>query len=153
MLLSTNIARPAGLLAAVFLGLAVDGATAADLHLPDPLTTTAGAKVTTVEEWKTKRRPELLEIFRDQVYGRAPIGRPDTLKFEVIESSEDTMGGAARRKQVKISYSGAGGEGAFRLILFTPKKAEGPAPCFLFICNRGLENIDPTREKKSPFWP
>ncbi len=23
----------------------------------------------------------------------------------------------------------------------------------LLICNRGLENIDPTREKKSPFWP
>lgn len=126
---------------------------AADLNLPDPLISTAGAKVSSVEDWKTKRRPELLELFRDQVYGRAPIGRPDTLKFEIIDSAEDAMDGAARRKQVKISYTGPGGEGSLRLILFTPKNTQGPAPCFLFICNRGLENIDPTREKKSTFWP
>lgn len=126
---------------------------AADLNLPDPLMMKNGEKVTSAEAWKTKRRGELLEIFRDQVYGRAPIGRPENLKFELIESSSDVMDGAATRKQVKISYAGIGGEGGIRLTLFIPNKAVKPAPCFLFICNRGIENIDPTREKKSPFWP
>lgn len=123
-----------------------------DLHLPDPLTTTNGTKVTTSEMWRQTRRPEILELFRTHVYGRMPVGRPASLKFETMESAKGVMGGTATRKQVKISYRGPGGEGAIQLVLFVPEQAK-PAPCFLLICNRGPTNIDPTRTIKSPFWP
>jgi (4-O-methyl)-D-glucuronate---lignin esterase len=126
---------------------------AAELDLPDPLTMRDGTKVTSAEMWKTQRRPELLELFRQNVYGRAPIGRPENLKFEVTEVDPQAMEGKATRRQVKISYARAGGDGAIHLVLFIPNIAVKPAPCFLLICNRGVENIDPTREKKSPFWP
>jgi pimeloyl-ACP methyl ester carboxylesterase len=62
------------------------------------------------------------------------------------------MEGKAVRRQVRIHYGGSGAEGSFRLLLFVPKGAT-PAPCMLLICNRGPENIDPTRAVKSPFWP
>jgi pimeloyl-ACP methyl ester carboxylesterase len=75
------------------------------------------------------------------------------MKFEVFDIAPDAMGGKAVRKQVKITLPGKGGEAGIRLLLFLPKDAAKPAPCLLFICNRGLDNIDPTREKKSPFWP
>ena len=125
----------------------------ADPPLPDPLTLQSGAKVTSIEQWRSQRRPELLELFRSEVYGRAPVGRPESLSFEVVERADNVMNGAADRKQVKIRYSGPGGEGAIHLILFTPAAATTPSPCLLFICNRGKENIDPTRQKQSPFWP
>ncbi|HEY3897833.1 MAG TPA: prolyl oligopeptidase family serine peptidase [Chthoniobacter sp.] len=127
---------------------------AAELHLPDPLVTQNGGRVTSAEAWQTTRRPEVLELFRKFVYGRAPVGRPADLKFEIFDSASDAMDGKATRKQVKISYRGPGGEGAINLVLFIPNAAKQPAPCFLLICNRpAAENIDPTRAVKSPFWP
>lgn len=124
----------------------------AKIELPDVLTTQRGQKVTTSEQWTTQRRPEVLELFRQHVYGRASVGRPDTLKFEP-SLTPNMMDGTATRKLVNISYEGPGGKGSIRLILFVPQKAPKPVPCFLLLNNRGLENIDPTREKKSDFWP
>ncbi len=125
-----------------------------ELQLPDPLLTAGGERVTTVAAWTKTRRPEVLELFRKHVYGRAPVGRPADLKFEVVDSAADAMDGKATRKQVKISYGGPGGAGSLKFVLFTPNAAKQPAPCFLLICNRpAAENIDPTRAVKSPFWP
>lgn len=127
---------------------------AADLQLPDPLVMQNGERVTSAAAWQSTRRPEVLELFRKNVYGRAPVGRPADLKFEVFDSASDAMEGKATRKQVKITYHGPGGEGSINLVLFTPNAAKQPAPCFLLICNRpAAENIDPTRAVKSPFWP
>jgi hypothetical protein len=125
---------------------------AAELELPDPLTFNSREKVASAAQWREQRRGEILELFRTNVYGRAPVGRPENLKFEQTETSPDVMDGQAVRKQIKISYHGPGGEGAIQLVLFIPK-ARTPAPCFLLICNRPQSNIDPTREVKSPFWP
>jgi dienelactone hydrolase len=127
---------------------------AAELQLPDPLVMQNGERVTIAATWQTTGRPEVLELFRKTVYGRAPVGRPPDLKFETFDSAGDAMDGKATRKQIKISYGGPGGEGAIKLVLFTPNAAKQPVPCFLLICNRpAAENIDPTRAVKSPFWP
>lgn len=123
------------------------------VELPDPLLATNGAIITNAGMWRMQRRGELLELFRENIYGRMPVRRPDSLKFEVTESSTNAMDGKATRKQVRISYRGPGGEGAIRLVLFTPNSAPQPAPCFLLICNRSVTNIDPTRVIRSDFWP
>jgi hypothetical protein len=123
------------------------------LNLPDPLTRNDGSKVTSAAEWRSGRRAEILELFREHVYGRNPIERPASLAFKVTDTNAKAMDGVATRKLVTISYRGPGGEGAIHLVLFVPNAATKPAPCMLLICNRGAENIDPTREKKSPFWP
>jgi len=142
-------------LAAIFgVILATMTAVAADeLSLPDPLTTCAGKKVTTPAEWRKTRRPEILELFRTNVYGRAPIGRPDTLRFNAKETDKDAMGGRATLKRVDISFSGPGGKGAIELALFVRNQAPKPVPGFVLICNRSRDNIDPTRKTRSPFWP
>ena len=41
-------------------------------NLPDPLTLKDGEKVTTPEMWWQKRRPEIVEDFDREVYGRVP---------------------------------------------------------------------------------
>jgi pimeloyl-ACP methyl ester carboxylesterase len=63
------------------------------------------------------------------------------------------MKGAAERRMLRIDWKGPGGSGGMNITLFVPTKSTKPAACFLLICNRPLENIDPTREQKSPFWP
>ena len=125
----------------------------ADLKLPDVLLSTNGTRITQPEAWRTARRAQVLELFRDHVYGRMPVGKPESLKFEVTESATNAMEGKATRKQVRIGYHGPGGTGAIRLVLFVPNERSGPAPAFLLICNRSITNIDASRQIRSDFWP
>ena len=122
-------------------------------EIPPLLTCSDGTQVTTKEQWETKRRPELLELFRSQVYGRNLVERPDTLAFESESPDEVMLDGKAIRKLVKISYKGPGGTGEIHLRAFIPKQAK-PAAAFLLICNRPADkNLDVTRVIKSEFWP
>jgi dienelactone hydrolase len=121
--------------------------------LPDPLRLSGGGKVTSPQVWKEKRRPELLELFRTHVYGRMPVKRPPNQGFVVESVTPKMMGGKATGKKVAINYEGPGGKGTLRFGLFIPEGAPRPVPAFILVCNRGEDNIDMTREKKSPFWP
>ncbi len=118
---------------------------------PDPLMTSRGTRVSNADQWHRERRPEILELFREHVYGRTFIGRPRDLTFKVATS--DAMEGKALRRLVDIQYSGRGGTGVIHAVMFVPRATDKPSPCFLLICNRGHENIDPDRKVKSPFWP
>jgi pimeloyl-ACP methyl ester carboxylesterase len=148
-----NIPSRATLQVAAFILSATVALQSSELNLPDPLVNANGQSVDSVELWQNQRRAEIIELFREHVYGRMPVKRPKSLRFEVVAVLPDAMDGLATRKQVKISYDGPGGEGAIRLVVFVPKKQTRPAACFLLICNRPESNIDPTRAVKSPFWP
>lgn len=131
---------------------AADAPDAALPRLPDPLVMSDGQQVTTAKAWMTRRRPEVLELFRTHVYGRSSVGRPDSLAFRVLSAERGVLDGLADRKEVEIAYSGRGGKGAIRLVLLVPARSK-PSPCFILICNRDVMNIDPTRQQKSAFWP
>lgn len=122
------------------------------VELPDVLKTADGKKVDSVAAWESVRRPEVLELFKKQVFGRNPLERPATLRFEAVDAGTDMLEGKALRKRINIRYAGPGGEGTIRLTAFIPKAAK-PAPAFLLICNRPEQNIDPDRVVKNPFWP
>src|SRR5438552_1851371 len=47
--------------------------------LPDPLTLKNGDKVTTAEVWWKQRRPEILEDFEREIYGRTPKVTPKVM--------------------------------------------------------------------------
>ena len=61
--------------------------------LPDPLVMTDGTKVTDAQIWMNKRRPEILELFKAQVYGRSPIERPEEMSFNVFDLDQQALGG------------------------------------------------------------
>jgi hypothetical protein len=135
------------------LGMVMTAVMVHGMELPDPLVTSKGDAVTTTARWRDERRPEILELFRKHVYGRNPVGRPENLRFETTETDKNAMDGMATLKRIDIHYAGPGGKGKMELIVFIPNKVARPVPGFLFICNRGREHMDPTREKKSAFWP
>jgi hypothetical protein len=120
--------------------------------LPDALKLADGTPVTTADQWRARRRREVLELFRQHVYGRVPA-TPCTTNWRETHRDERAMGGAATLKQVDVTVTAEGRALTIRLALFLPNAAKAPVPTFLLICNRGVENIDPTRVQRSEFWP
>ena len=124
-------------------------------NVPELMITKAGNKVTDVATWEKVRRPELLDIFLENEYGRRPVERPDTLTFETAKPDRLMMDGKAIRKRVRVSWKGPLAAQSFVFTAFIPVTAkERPAPGFILICNRpAAANIDPERVQKSEFWP
>ena len=60
-------------------------------RLPDPLTLNDGKKVTTPEIWWDKRRPEIVEYFDKEMYGRVPKITPK-LNWEVVSTTNERIG-------------------------------------------------------------
>jgi hypothetical protein len=59
--------------------------------LPDPLVSKNGQKVTTAEMWWQQRRPEILEDFEREIYGRTPKKTP-AVKWSVTNEVRGTNG-------------------------------------------------------------
>jgi hypothetical protein len=59
--------------------------------LPDPLVCRDGTTVTTSEQWWTKRRPEIVEDFDREVYGRVPKDVPK-VKWEITSTTTEKVG-------------------------------------------------------------
>ena len=75
-------------------------------EVPDALTSASGRKIATVQEWETIRKPELLELFSREVYGRSPRA-PGKAEFRLLERSEDALDGKAIRIQGDVTIPGA----------------------------------------------
>ena len=120
--------------------------------LPDPLIMSDGKKVKNASAWTNKRRDEVLELFREHVFGRVPE-TPYKKSFKIVNSDNNAMDGAATLKEVDITISSRGKDLVIHLILFTPNKADKPVPAFLLINNRGPAVADPSRKLKAEFWP
>ncbi len=86
-------------------------------------------KITTAEDWTSKRRPEILQLFEANVFGKTPadIGTP---KFEVTATKTDALGGIATRKFIHISLPDRPAWQGMDVMLYTPNHTP-PAPCFV----------------------
>ena len=60
-------------------------------HLPDPLTTNDGRRVRTARMWWKIRRPEIVEDFELEVYGRVPTNVPD-VTWAVVAVDKSAVG-------------------------------------------------------------
>jgi hypothetical protein len=97
--------------------------------IPDPLVANDGSKITTAAEWREKRRPELIELFTREMYGRNP-GRPEKMTFEVFDRDQAALGGKATRLQIAIYPGGKPGP-RMDLLVYVPNDAKGPVPAIL----------------------
>lgn len=98
--------------------------------LPDPLKTEKGRRIRTVRQWENLRRPELMEIFRSQMFGYCS-GRPDGMHFKLLNECPDALGGIATRKEIVIYFT-ADETYSAKLLLYIPNSAKGQkVPAFL----------------------
>jgi len=107
--------------------------------LPDPLQLSDGTQVINAKMWWEKRRPEILKLFEEYVYGKAP-GRPETMSFEVYDIDENALQGKAIRKQVKIYFVGKPGP-YMDMLVYLPKTAQKPVPAFIGLNFYGNQTI------------
>jgi hypothetical protein len=110
--------------------------------LPDPLRFTDGTPVADAAGWRERRRPELLRLFEEHVYGRSP-GPPPGMRFVVVESDENALGGLATRRQVRAQLDGTADGPSFLILLYVPNAARRPVPAFLGLNFDGNHAVHP----------
>lgn len=120
--------------------------------LPNPLKTITNKPVTSVAIWENIRRPEILSLFENNVYGQMPK-KFDSIQFKSNTVPGMAMGGKSFLKKAEISVWRMGKLVTINVVMFVPSKAKKPVPVFLFINNRGIDQVDPTRKVQSEFWP
>jgi hypothetical protein len=98
--------------------------------LPDPLTLANGEKVTDAETWLSKRRPEILKLVEENIYGRAP-GRPEAMSFDVHDKGTPAFESKALRKQVTIYFAKDKSDNYLDLLIYLPADSKGPVPLLL----------------------
>ena len=108
-----------------------DEAKVPSYELPDALTLNNGKKIKDVKTWERRRRPELLEMFASEIYGKAPVGKPDDFHWRVLETG-DAYDGLATRKQLGIYFDKSETQ-YVNLLMYVPRGTDGPVPAFLGI--------------------
>ena len=98
--------------------------------LPDPLVLADGKPVRDAKTWTGKRRPELIRLFEENEYGRAP-GRPAAMSFEVFDKGTATFDGKALRRQVTVYFTADKAGPKMDLLLYLPAAAAKPVPLLL----------------------
>jgi hypothetical protein len=102
--------------------------------LPDPLLFKDGTRVTTAEQWWNKRRPEIVEEFDREIYGRVPRDVP-RVTWEVVEKKEEKIGdilALTRRIVGHVDNSRCPQiEVNIQLTLTTPADAKGAVPVMM----------------------
>src|ERR1039458_10631439 len=72
--------------------------------LPDPLVMSNGQRVADTSVWNMKRRPEILRMFEENVYGKAAVDRPEGMHWETTED-RNVLNGSAVEKKVMLYFS------------------------------------------------
>lgn len=99
--------------------------------LPDPLKLNNGQVVKTANDWWEKRRPEIVEDFDREIYGRLPENIP-SVTWKVVAVKDTTAGDYPIKEKTLLgvvdnsSYPGIKVE--IQLVLATPANAAGPVP-------------------------
>ncbi|MBI2686664.1 MAG: acetylxylan esterase [Acidobacteria bacterium] len=126
-------------------GFNYDEAKVPQYTLPDPLVMADGTAVTTAAMWKKQRRPEILELFAENVYGHTPKAKI-RLRTEVLEIDKTAHGGTATRKQVRVWFGPAADAPYMDLLMYFPNGVKGKVPAFLGLNFGGNHTVQPDAE-------
>ncbi|MBN8823391.1 MULTISPECIES: acetylxylan esterase [unclassified Spirosoma] len=105
-------------------------------QLPDVLTTKKGRKVTTPEQWWSIRRPEIIEDFEKEMYGRIPANVPKVTWTTKITDNEfvgripvlarHMIGRVDNSEYPLISVN-------INMVLVLPQNVKGPVPVMIML--------------------
>ena len=111
-----------------------DESRVAPYTLPDPLVLKNGKKVTTAKMWWKQRRPEIVEDFDNEIYGRVPKDTPK-VNWEVVSKIEETNGDVPVITKKLVGHVDNSSYPLIsvdiQLTLSTPANAKGPVPVIM----------------------
>lgn len=119
-------------------------------QLLDVLTLKNGKKVTTKEMWWQQRRPEIVEDFEREIYGRVPNKMPE-VTWKIVLAEREFIGWTpiiARRLLGHVNNSSYPAiEVNITMTVVTPANAKGPVPILMMFNPGGLPApVQPNRD-------
>lgn len=96
-------------------------------ELPSLLTCADGSVVTTARQWERKRRPEVLEMFEQQMFGCTPKEKI-RMRTEVVAENPAALGGIATSQQVRFTFEAGGRTLEALLLVYIPNERKGRVP-------------------------
>jgi hypothetical protein len=104
--------------------------------LPDPLRLNDGKPVKDAKTWTQRRRPEIVQLFETQQFGRVPASAPTHLtasSFDITDKGTPALNGTAIRKQIDIHLTADKAGPTIHLLEYIPTAAKKPVPLLLCI--------------------
>ncbi len=102
--------------------------------LPDPLRLKNGKSVTQPSVWWNQRRPEIVEDFEREIYGRVPQNTPK-VNWELVSTSNELTGDVPVITKKLLGHVDNSGyplvKVDIQLTLTTPANATGPVPVIM----------------------
>ena len=108
--------------------------------LPDALTQLDGTPVSSAADWRNKRRPEIMEIFAREMYGRSP-GAPAMVKSKLVSRDENALAGKAVREEIDITLADGDSPLIMRMLVYRPQ-GKVHVPAFLTLNFGGNHSIN-----------
>src|SRR5215471_10714689 len=109
--------------------------------LPDPLRTKDGRKVTSAAQWWNVRRPEIVEDFEREVYGRVPKTVP-AVSWRIAQTVNTTIGGkpvVARQLVGHVDNSASPSiDVDIQMAVVLPADARRPLPLLIMFSNGAM---------------
>jgi hypothetical protein len=110
--------------------------------LPPLLVTAEGRKITTPQQWRSIRRPQILSLFSNLVYGRVPEPEsPIKTEYTLLATDRQFMGGKATHKAVLIQFSNDNGKVSITIHVVTPNRATKPVPAVMKLGSGPLDEL------------
>jgi hypothetical protein len=119
-------------------------------ELPDVLTLKNGKKVTTKEMWWQQRRPEIVDDFEREIYGRLPKNIPE-VTWKVILFEREFIGWTPVLARKLVGHVDNSSYPAIdvniSMTVVTPANAKGPVPLLMLFNPGGLPApVQPNRD-------
>jgi hypothetical protein len=118
-----------------------DESKVAPYTLPDPLVMVNGERVKNADDWRTKRRPEILRAYQNEIYGRIPANAPK-VTWEVTETNPVAKDNSAMMRRVVGRIGAAANSQPINMMVYTPAKATRAVPLILIINFGGGPPVD-----------
>jgi len=115
-------------------------------NYPNPLIEKNGKKVTTANEWWTVRRPQIVEDFNREVYGRVPKNIPK-VTWSVHKDTDEVVNNIPVNLKQLVGHVDNSAYPAIKvdiqLTLMVPKSATHPVPVIMVFGGRDFLNPPP----------
>ncbi len=111
------------------------------IEVPNLLIAENGDNILTSLEWEEERRPEILNMVKNLMYGTSPEA-PGKLKFIKFDEDSTALKNTAIRKQIAIYLPGKTDYHLLDLLVYLPKNIKTPVPVFLGLNFEGNHSVN-----------
>jgi hypothetical protein len=125
--------------------------------LPDPLVLNDGKRITSASAWWSERRPQIVEFFDREVYGRVPANTPK-VSWKVVSTTRGTDGAIPTTTKKLVGHVDNSAYPAIavniEVSLTTPANARGKVPVILEFSFEDYPNfkVPPAPPTAEPTW-